>query len=269
MNRAGQAQNRNSGYAMAALLVAIAVMAIAMTVAMPAWRQAGQREKEEELIFRGRQYVRAIQLYQRKFAAAYPADVDILVKQKFLRKRYRDPMVEDGEFEVLYQGSLVSFSPGNRPSIGQGRGDLPQGQTSGRGGSGPGGATTLTFDSRSGGVTQGASAQRTAGPRGGMLGVRSKSTDASIRTYEGATQYNEWRFLFMPAITGFGQGRSGMRGGQVGPGMPGGRGGQGAGPRGGNPSMDFGSPGGGSRGGRGGQRGGEGQRPGGGRGPGR
>ena len=99
MNRAGQAQNRESGYAMAALLVAIAVLAIAMTVAMPAWRQAGQREKEEELIFRGRQYVRAIQLYQRKYAATYPADVDILVKQKFLRKKYKDPMVADGEFD--------------------------------------------------------------------------------------------------------------------------------------------------------------------------
>ena len=230
---------------MAALLVAIAVMAIAMTVAMPAWRQAGQREKEEELIFRGRQYVRAIQLYQRKYAATYPPDVEILVKQKFLRKKYKDPMVEGGEFDILYQGSLVS--------IGQGRGGLPQGQGQGQGqaqGPGRGGATTFTFDSRSGGVTQAGQTARTAGPRGGVLGVRSKSTEASIRTYEGASHYNEWRFLFLQAMTGPGQGRPGMRGG-----------------RGGNPSMDFGNPGGGSRGGRGGQRGGEGQRPGGVRGP--
>lgn len=243
---------------MAALLVAIAVLAIAMTVAMPAWRQAGQREKEEELIFRGRQYVRAIQLYQRKYAATYPADVDILVKQKFLRKKYKDPMVADGEFDILYQGSLVS--------IGQGRGGLPQGQGPGRGG-----ATTFTFESRSGGVTQAGQAARTAGPRGGVLGVRSKSTETSIRSLDGATHYNEWRFLFLPGMTGPGQDRPGMRGGRGGrggpggqgwPGMPGGRRGQGTGPRGENPSMDFGDPGLGSRGGRGGQRGGEGQRPG-------
>lgn len=266
MNRAGQAQNRDSGYAMAALLVAIAVMAIAMTVAMPAWRQAGQREKEEELIFRGRQYVRGIQLYQRKYAATYPADVDILVKQKFLRKKYKDPMVADGEFDILYQGSLVS--------IGQGRGGLPQGQGQGQAQDpGRGGATTFTFESRPGGVTQAGQTARTAGQRGGVLGVRSKSTDASIRSWNGATHYNEWRFLFMPAMAGPGQGRPGMRGGrgggQGGPGMPGMPGGRGAGPGGENPSMDFGDPGLGSRGGRGGQRGQEGQRPGGVRGPGR
>jgi type II secretory pathway pseudopilin PulG len=241
MKMVGQAENRVAGYAMAALLVAIAVMAVAMTVALPTWRQAVQREKEEELVFRGRQYVRAIQLYQRKFAATYPADVDVLVKQKFLRKKYKDPMVEDGEFEMLYQGSLVSLMPG------QGRGGLQQSQ---------GG---FTFDSRSGAVTQGSQAPRTVGPRGGMMGVRSKSTDTSIRTYNGATHYNEWQFLFMPAMTGPGQGRPGTRGGPGGqgaPGVPGGRGGQNSGPRGGtfpNFPGPAGERGTGTRGGRGGQ----------------
>jgi type II secretory pathway pseudopilin PulG len=230
MKTTGQAENRVAGYAMAALLVAIAVMAIAMTVALPTWRQAVQREKEEELVFRGRQYLHAIELYQRKYAAAYPADVDVLVKQKFLRKKYKDPMVEGGEFEILYQGSLASLTPG------QGRGGLPQSQGSGRGGVAQGGQGGFTFDSRSGAVTQGSQATRTAGPRGAMIGVRSKSTDTSIRTYNGATHYNEWQFLFMPGMTGPGRGRPGMRGGPGGqglPGMPGGRGGQDSGPRGG------------------------------------
>src|SRR4051794_15002375 len=40
------------GYAMAALLIAMSVMAIMMTVVMPVWKQAAQREKEEELVFR-------------------------------------------------------------------------------------------------------------------------------------------------------------------------------------------------------------------------
>ena len=38
---------------MAALLIAMSVMAILLTVALPTWRQTIQREKEEELIFRG------------------------------------------------------------------------------------------------------------------------------------------------------------------------------------------------------------------------
>src|SRR3989304_8768077 len=56
MHLRGQSER---GYAMAALLVSMAVMAIVMTAAMPVWRQITQREKEEELIFRGKQYARA------------------------------------------------------------------------------------------------------------------------------------------------------------------------------------------------------------------
>lgn len=225
---------------MAALLVAIAVMGVAMTVALPAWRQQTQREKEEELIFRGRQYVRAVQLFQRKYAAAYPPDVNLLVRLKFLRRKYTDPMVKDGEFEILYQGSPMSVTV---PV--QGRGGAQTSPTPGAGGAGQ---SAFTFDSRSGAVTQSGQSQvqvgGVVGPRGGVVGVRSKSAETSIRVYEGATHYNEWPFRFLPRAMGPGQ-----RGGQGGPGggMPGGgRGGQGMGPGG-----DFpGGPGGmGQRGG--------------------
>ena len=63
----------DGGYAMAMLLVAIGVMAILWTAAMPVWSQIAKREREAELIFRGGQYARAIELYQRKYANANPA----------------------------------------------------------------------------------------------------------------------------------------------------------------------------------------------------
>src|SRR4051812_2527742 len=44
MHLAGQGK-RQSGYAMAALLVALSIMAIMMTVVMPVWKQTSQREK--------------------------------------------------------------------------------------------------------------------------------------------------------------------------------------------------------------------------------
>ena len=65
---------RGGGYAMAALLVGLAVMAVMLSVAMPTWSHMIRREKEEELIFRGTQYARAINQYQRKFANASPAE---------------------------------------------------------------------------------------------------------------------------------------------------------------------------------------------------
>jgi type II secretory pathway pseudopilin PulG len=248
---------------MAALLVAIAVMAVAMTIALPAWRHETQREKEEELIFRGRQYVRAVQLFQRRYAAAYPPDVDFLVKQKFLRRKYEDPMVKDGEFEILYQTSIIAGSPA------QGRGGA---QPAGAPAPGRPGQPSVTFDSRSGAVTLSGQTRAggVVGPRGGVVGVRSKSMEPSIRIYLGAYHYNEWPFMFIPRAVA-----PGMRGGPggTGGGMPGGRGGQGMGPGGGFPGgqggmgergSTQGGRGGPGRGGQGGaqpppQRGGRGQ----------
>src|SRR3954467_11684640 len=102
MQLAGQAKSTRAegrtsaqGYAMAALLIAMSVMAVMFTVAMPVWKQTAQREKEEELVFRGMQYVHAIGMFQRKFANAYPPNVDVLVEQRFLRKKFKDPITND------------------------------------------------------------------------------------------------------------------------------------------------------------------------------
>src|SRR5688572_12700235 len=94
------------GYAMAALLVAMSVMAVMMTVAMPVWKQMSQREKEAELVFRGMQYARAIELMQRKMPGALPPNVDLLVKQKFLRKKYKDPITGD-DFDTLSPAQAI------------------------------------------------------------------------------------------------------------------------------------------------------------------
>ena len=79
---------------MAALLISMSIMAVMMTVVMPVWKHAAQREKEEELVFRGQQYARAIGLFQRKFANAYPPNIDLLVDQKFLREEVQGPDYE-------------------------------------------------------------------------------------------------------------------------------------------------------------------------------
>src|SRR5829696_4413621 len=81
-----------AGYAMAALLVALAVMAVVLGAAMPTWSHMIRREKEEELIFRGLQYARAINQYQRKFANASPQSLDVLIEQHMLRKKWKDPL---------------------------------------------------------------------------------------------------------------------------------------------------------------------------------
>ena len=95
-------QGSQRGYAMAALLVSLGVMLVLMTVAMPVWRTQAQREKEAELVFRGEQIARAINLYMRKMGGGnYPPSLDVLVQGRFLRKKYKDPMTKDGEWDVI------------------------------------------------------------------------------------------------------------------------------------------------------------------------
>ena len=95
---------------MAALLVAMSVMAVFMTVAIPVWNTQAKREKEAELVFRGEQYARAVMLYQRKFANALPPSLDILLNDQYLRKKYKDP-ITGGDFQLL-SGASVQANAG-------------------------------------------------------------------------------------------------------------------------------------------------------------
>ena len=162
------------GYAMAALLVGMSIMAIAMSMLLPAWRTMAQREREAELVFRGEQYARAIRMYN-EARQSYPPDLDVLVREKFLRKKYKDPITND-EFQVVRFGQPL---PGQAPTTPQ-RGQPPP---QGRIGGGIGG--------------------------GAIVGVVSKSTATSFRVINGRTKYNEIAFVPTDMSTQAGSGGRG------------------------------------------------------------
>ena len=236
------------GYAMAALLVAMSVMAIVLSTALPVFQTVARREREAELVFRGEQYARAIGLFQRKYANALPPDVQVLIDQRFLRKKYKDP-ITGGDFLLMGPGS---------PELAQALGTTPQQALDalrGRGAGGRGATTGAANVGRTGqpqapqfgsgrgatGMPAGRGAQTAAGQAasaqagGGILAVASKSTQTSFRVYNGKAKYNEWVFMAVAATTAAGAPPG--SGGQA----PGGRGGA-AGGRGGT------GPGRGSRG---------------------
>jgi type II secretory pathway pseudopilin PulG len=111
----------NRGYAMAALLVGMSIMAILMSAAMPTWATFAKREKEAELFWRLGQYARAVGLFQRKYANTFPPNVDILVEQRFLRKKYKDPITGE-DFQPIPAGGgqppVAGQPPRPQPSIG-------------------------------------------------------------------------------------------------------------------------------------------------------
>ena len=175
-----EGQDGERGYAMAALLVSLAVMAVLMTAALPTWRHAAQREKEAELVFRGEQYARAVALFRSKNANAFPASVDVLVQGKYLRKKYLDP-VTNKEFDVI-GAAAQSAAPGQPPVDGRQNGGRQGAPAAGRGGpvaQPPAGFTSTVS--------------------GGIMGVHSKSQQTSIRIYKGQTRYDQWNFVFTAA----------------------------------------------------------------------
>jgi hypothetical protein len=134
------------------------------------------REKEEELIFRGRQYARAIGLFQRKYANTAPPTIDLLVEQRFLRKKYKDPITND-DFQPIYANQAAQ-GPGGGP-------------TSQRPGQNVSQSAPAQQPLQSGFGTTGVGAQ------GGVIGVTSKSKGDSIKVYNGRSKYNEWAFVYI------------------------------------------------------------------------
>jgi hypothetical protein len=100
----GRSQN---GFAMLMVIFLTTLMLISVMAAAPYIRTVRQREKEEEMIWRGKQYVRGIKLYYRKMGR-FPTSVDDLTKPKlgsirFMRQAYKDPMnKEDGSWRMIY-----------------------------------------------------------------------------------------------------------------------------------------------------------------------
>jgi type II secretory pathway pseudopilin PulG len=240
---AGQGAPRENerGYAMAALLVAMSIMAVMMTVVMPVWNQAARREKEEELIFRGNQYARAIGLFQKKFANAYPPNIEVLVDQKFLRKKFKDPITND---------DFAPLAAGQAPGV-AGQPAQSGAQPSGRGQSTPGTVgQQQPSQTQPGNPLRGVSPIGTPGAGGGttagISGVTSKSKAQSIRLYNGRNHYNEWAFVYVPQVQAPGAGAPGSTvPGLPGVGVPGSRGGsRGSNPRGGTQNPRQGGPGG-------------------------
>jgi type II secretory pathway pseudopilin PulG len=198
------------GYAMAALLVAMSVMAVMMTVALPVWNTQAQREKEAELVFRGEQYARAVMLYQRKFANQLPPSLDVLLNDKYLRKKYKDP-ITGKDFQLLSGASAqanLGVPNGQVAGAATPGGRVVSGGTTGTSGT----VTSSSFGQSNTTTATGARGAAGASPNGfglgtgvgfgaggtvpgGIMGVTSTSAAKSLRLYNGKDIYNQWTFV--------------------------------------------------------------------------
>ena len=105
--RSAESRRCEEGYVLAAVIIMLAVMMMLLAVAMPKVREDIRRDQELEAMHRGKQYSRAIQIYYRKLRH-YPPNIDALMDtnlQRFLRKRYLDPLTGKDDWAPVYYGA--------------------------------------------------------------------------------------------------------------------------------------------------------------------
>jgi hypothetical protein len=89
------------------VMIGAAVASIGLAVASQSWSSVWRRDKEEELIFRGNQYVDAILAYRKEHAGQFPINLEDLYKPgprgyRYIRTLYREPIAKDGKWGLLY-----------------------------------------------------------------------------------------------------------------------------------------------------------------------
>ncbi len=104
--RAAKNAGAERGYALMMVIFIGTVMLIMAAAALPKLLTQGRRQKEDEMIWRGGQYERAVRLYYHKYGR-FPQKIEDLAKGnngiRFLRQAYPDPTNKaDGAWRMIY-----------------------------------------------------------------------------------------------------------------------------------------------------------------------
>jgi hypothetical protein len=220
-NRVPQRDER--GYALLMVIFLVATLMVFAVVGSLSVKTQGQRDKEDELAWRGNQYVRAIRFFYKK-NGRFPKTIDELTachtdQPNFLRKAYKDPMNKaDGSWRLIYvlpngqlQGSVMHTQlQGAMPIAGPLGGNLPGATTTMPSPGGMAGQTPTTGTGTQqppsttppGTTGQSSSSSSDSTVFGGsIIGVASKIKVPSMRVYKLGTSYYEWEFIWDPTAT--------------------------------------------------------------------
>ncbi|HSS76555.1 MAG TPA: hypothetical protein VLV54_07380 [Thermoanaerobaculia bacterium] len=192
----GSQSSREAGYNLVVLMIAITVMTAMLAAMLPRVSTEIRRDKEEELVFRGLQYIEAIRVFQnRNHRLPVKLSELVEVKPRCIRQLWKDPMTADGKWGIIFQNNDLQPVTAPPSLTGQDK----TGKDQGKGGptkSGPTkGGPTMTSDTDPGDQSgldvpkQGDTVQ--VGP---IIGVYSKSNKKSILIFNGHERYDEWRF---------------------------------------------------------------------------
>ena len=224
--KSSRARSKESGYVLLAVMLTLMLMLIALSVEAPRIAQQIKREKEEELVHRGKDYATAIKRFVHKNGGRYPLSVEQLENTnhiRFLRKKYVDPMTGDSDWKMVHVGEAeikilapnpgLSGGGGTNPGLGGSSGGSiggtggqtgstggltggTGGQTGGTGGltGGTGGQTGSTGQLGSLTTTGIGNGQTVGG--GQIMGVASVNKSQAIKEFNDKDHYDEWYFVY-------------------------------------------------------------------------
>jgi type II secretory pathway pseudopilin PulG len=172
-----------AGYTLLILMVFVSILSITFLIAMPILETQSRREREEELQFRGRQYVEAVRLFVQKNPGSFPKSIEDLVKKRFLRKIYADPMTKSGKWNIILLPGLEDFTA-ESPLSESGEQD-EEGPPTGSAEEGTAGVTKVMLVPEK-------LLSSVANPR--IIGVVSTSNQKSFYVYDENETYDTWLF---------------------------------------------------------------------------
>jgi type II secretory pathway pseudopilin PulG len=210
-----------SGYVLLAVMLAVTLILVAMSIELPRIAQQIKREREEELVHRGKDYATAVKRFVHKNGGRYPLSVEQLEDTnhiRFLRKKYKDPITGEADWKMVHAGEAQINIPTPKPGL-----SGPGGTNPGLFGTNPGGGTNPPANPPPSGLAQ--LNTNPGGPTGGLgqpqggagnlgslttsnigngptigggqiIGVASVSKKQSIKEFNDKDHYDEWYFVY-------------------------------------------------------------------------
>src|SRR5258708_801207 len=102
-----------AGFPYVGLLIAVVILGVALSAVGTVWRTQAQREREQELLYIGRDFRAAIAAYVNANGRQFPQDINDLLEDKrgpeprhYLRRFYADPMTGAQDWTIIQADSL-------------------------------------------------------------------------------------------------------------------------------------------------------------------
>src|SRR5258708_17489031 len=200
---------RQKGYMLLAVMLMITLMLVALSIELPRISQQIKREKEEELVHRGRDYCTAIKKFYHK-NGTYPLSLEQLEDTnhlRFLRKRYNDPMTGEADWRLIHVGEAqITIPTTTSPNPTASPSPTPTPTPGGFGGPSP--SPPPSSGSNQTSVQMGTLPTQNIGTglgpnaHGGrpIIGVARKSKKTSIKEFNRNSQYDPRRFWSDPPL---------------------------------------------------------------------